>query len=162
MGVESYLVRLTGHHDVETVGQFLTLGLGAQPDHQSRPSGNDEYFVLRDGRHVVEFELAKRGEVCELSIRFAICHPKSIDDVFVSIVTSLIKQLQMTATICELLPVGTPSRYDAVQAAKFATYCRWSIEHAREQWRRQFGSEEAGVSVSEACRKFYFGDKCNS
>lgn len=159
MGVESYLSRLTGQQDVNTIGNYLISFLSAQPDStQSAPSGSDQHFVFRDGRHVIEFELTQRGRFGQLSVRFAICHPASVDDVFVSIVTSLMAQLQMTATICEALPAGTPSEYGATEVTKFAANCRWSIESARKEWRRAFGPEEAGLSVSDACQKFYFGE----
>jgi hypothetical protein len=159
MGVESYLVRLTGQQNVKTIGNYLLSVIGAQPDPtQSVPSGSDQHFVIRDGRHVIEFELAQRGRFGQLSVRFAICHPASVDDVFVSIITSLIAQLRMTATICEFLPAGTPSQYGANEAAGFAVNCRWSIDYARKEWRRAFGSEEAGVSVADSCRKSYFGE----
>jgi hypothetical protein len=159
MGVESYLLRLTGQQDVKAIGNYLTSALGAHPDStQSAPSGSDQHFVIRDGRHVIEFELAQRGRFGQLSVRFAICHPASLDDVFVSIVASLMAQLQMTATICEVLPAGTPSEYDATEVTEFAANCRWSIDSARKEWHRAFGPEEAGVSVSDACRKYYLGE----
>jgi hypothetical protein len=160
MGVESYLLRLTGQKDVQAVGHYLTSVLGARPDStQSPPSGSDQHFVIRDGRHVIECELARRGAFGQLSVRFAICHPTSVDDVFVNIIIYLIVQLQMTATICEMLPAGAPSQYGATEITEFAANCRWSIGHARNEWHKAFGSEEAGISVSDACRRFYFGEK---
>jgi len=36
--------------------------------------------------------------------------------------------------------------------------CSWSIARSRAYWRQMFGTEEVGLSVSDALRKFFLGE----
>lgn len=158
MGVESYLSLVRRERlDVHIVKEFVTSTLGLSPDpRQYAITTNDSYYVFQDGRHVIEFELADRSEYVQVSVRFALCHPASVDEVFIDLTTAFIRKFDMTATICEWLPEGAPTRYDVLDCKLFALNCRRSIEYAREQWRKQFGTEEAGLSISDACQHFFF------
>jgi hypothetical protein len=114
--------------------------------------------VFRDGKHVVEFEvLSARGRApARVSMRFTLCHPDSVDRVFLEIATNLMTRQSLSASICEDLPDGTPRDYSQHEIGAFRVWCLWSIDHARRQWQRQFGPERIAVSTAAAWKHFLF------
>ena len=159
MGFESYLLRMNGRQAAKPVSLYLTTELGLKPDYnQYKMSENYSYFVLHDERHTIECELADRPPECDISLRFARCNPPSIDEVFTRLVSDLLNQFELTAVICEELPLDAPSRYTSSTTKEFVVSCKWSIAHTRQEWQREFGTEEAGLSTSEALRKFFLPD----
>ena len=154
---ESYLLRMKGNEDTRVVGSYLTSKLGFKPDlNQYAMTEKYSHYVLRDHRHVIECQLVNRSPCSHISLRFALCNPDSVDEQFVAIASGLMSQFQMTATICEELPADVPTEYDISDLSRFARYCTWSILQARQAWQKAYGSDEAGLSVSDACRKFFY------
>lgn len=160
MGVECYLVRLRGpRRDGSEVAAYARAVLGAVLDPQPDAlSGAHTHYALRSGPHVIEIELFQDGAACEVSLRFALCHPPSVDPEFIALTTDLMRQFDLVATICEELPEGEPRDYTAVDLGRFASNCTWSIARAREGWRQMFGSEEAGLSTLDCVRRFMYGE----
>ena len=159
MGIESYLLKLTGRGmGMQELVRFGESVLGLTSDPQQYPlSKADSYYVYRDNRHVIEFELSQRTDHCQVSVRFALCNPVSVERVALPLVTALMDQFGMKATICEGLPEGEPREYSTGE--RFAANFSRSIARSREEWRQMFGPEEVGLSVSDALRKFFGGDK---
>jgi hypothetical protein len=157
MGSESYLLRMKGKEDTKAVSNYLTSRLGFKPDlNQYAMTDKYSHYVLRDDRYVIECELVNRSPYSQISLRFALCNPDSVDEQFVAIASDLMSQFQMTAAICEELPADVPTEYDISDLSRFARYCTWSILRARQAWQKAYGSDEAGLSVSDACRKFLY------
>jgi hypothetical protein len=156
MGAESYLLRLRGQQsDLPSVVSYCRSSFGVMPDlQQFALSDAYSYYVFRDALHVIEFEFYQSVGSYEISIRFALCHPSSVDQVFLAHALALMKQFNLTATICEELPEGEPREYTAADYDRFAANCSWSIARSRAYWRQMFGSEEAGLSVSDAVRAY--------
>jgi len=159
MGAESYILRLSGKQDIESVSRYLTSTLGLKPDlNRYALTQHYSYYVFGDGQHIIECELTNRSPHSQVSLRFALCNPLSITELFVDFATKLMSHLHLTAVICEQLPADAPTKYDASDIPLFAANCKWSIAHAQKEWQRAYGSEEAGLSVSDACRKFFSDD----
>lgn len=156
MGMESYLLRLRGKQpDSEAFVMYSQrLGIIPDPDEYALSSAYSHY-VFRDPLHVIEYELFREDNSYEVSIRFALCHPSSVDQVFLAHALGLMKRFNMTATICEELPEGEPREYNTHDLDRFASNCYWSISRAREYWRAMFGTEEVGLSTRDALGKFF-------
>jgi hypothetical protein len=156
MGMESYLVRLTGKSaGLRPVVEFAERELGLVPDFgQHSHSGNELFFALRDGRHVIEFEIAHCESVFEISVRFALCNPPSVDEVFIRLITQLLERFDSTATVSDEPSEGTAKVFSRKTKDLFALEIHKSINRSRGYWRGMFGLEEAAVPVSEALRRF--------
>jgi hypothetical protein len=156
VGVESYLLRLRGRRsDVDSAVEYAQNAFGLAPDPEQTVLSNAySYSAYRDGLHVIEFEYFRKDARFEISIRFALCNPSSIDQVFLGIVRSLMKKFDMTAQICEQLPKGEQTEYSVTEEDRFSANYSWSVEKSRERWRQMFGTEQAGLSVSNALQRF--------
>ncbi len=154
MGVESFLVRLRGQQpDLQEIVVYSRRALGIVPDPEQQVlTSAYSYYVFRDGKHVIEFEFFQARESFDISIRFALCHPPSVDQIFIGHALALMRRFHLIATICEELPEGEPTDYGKEYLDRFTANCSWSIARARGYWREMFGSEEMGVSVSDALR----------
>jgi hypothetical protein len=131
--------------------------LGIVPDPtQHALSSAYSYYVFRDGLHVIEYEFLQEPESYEISMRFALCHPPSVDRVFLGHAVALTRQFNLTAIIGGELPEGEPAEYDTDNLERFAANCSWSIARDREYWRQMFGPEEMGLSVVDALRHFFY------
>jgi|GEM_PF-5186140 len=56
----------------------------AQPDHDSMTSAGSTYYTVEDGFHIIEVEVA--DSPIQVSCRFTLCHPPSIDVAFLNFV----------------------------------------------------------------------------
>lgn len=161
MGMECYLLRLHGNSSIDDVEADLAGLSHVERDVWPHMALHGErYYAFRDGRHVLEFELSPvaEGHATDISLRFALCHPDTIGEVFVAIATGLMTRLGFSATIVEDLPEGVQRGYSPGEVDAFIPACLWTICNARQQWQRQFGPELMGVSVNDACR-FFFSDQ---
>src|SRR5437867_1838322 len=100
MGFESFRVELRGggakYGEVdEAVQQFPH----AKPDPDSPPIPGSKYYFVRDGRHVIEVEIM--DSPVRLSCRFTLCHPASVDAVFLGFVRQLMARVGLEARICD-------------------------------------------------------------
>ena len=161
MGVESYLVRLRGEHrKASRVAEYARVSFGITSDFEQSPlSSAYSHFVFRDGTHVIEYEFFQDGSGYEVSLRFALCHPVSVDGVFLAQAANLMTQFDLVATICEELPAGVRVVYSANELDEFVAKCAWSITRSRGYWRKMFGTEVAGVSVAGALGRFVYNSR---
>ena len=135
MGMECYLLRLEGSNSMDHMESDLIRLRRMEPDSSYKTGSRGErYFVFRDGEHVIELELhpVSGGRVTKVSMRFALCHPDSVDRVFVEIAAGLMTRRNLSATICEDLPSGTQRDYSRHEIDAFRVWCLWSIENARQ------------------------------
>ena len=124
MGIESYLLRLGGNHETESVSRDLTSTLGFKPDPDQYAMTGYSYHVYRDGHHVIECEVADRSTHCHVSLRFALCNPPSIDKFFIDVAAELMSRFHLTAVVCEHLPTDAPTQYDASNILQFTANCK--------------------------------------
>jgi hypothetical protein len=158
MGMESYLVRMVGDAvDYPAVTRFAVskLGLVAEPN-QSPSTSTDTYYSYRDDRHVIEFEFSPRGESFQISVRFALCHPTSVDVIFSKLIFNFLDEFPLTAIICEELPPGNIRQFTAASKQDFERSYSLSVSQSRVYWRKMFGFQEAGMAVSDALQRYVF------
>ena len=158
MGLESYLLRLHGKDcDAQQIADYAQHCLGLVPDpEQYRLRDAYSHYVFRDGQHVIEYELLQDHGSCDVTMRFALCHPSSVDTIFIQQASNLMKQFAMQATICEELPDNEPRTYTVQDLGRLKTNCAWSMACCRQYWQRMFGTEEIGLSVCDALQRFFF------
>src|SRR6266849_4926910 len=70
-----------------------------KPDPHSLPTKGSTYYLFDDGRHAIELELM--DSPLRLSCRFTLCHPPSVDAVFLGLIRELMNRLGMEARICD-------------------------------------------------------------
>src|SRR5260370_38390106 len=100
MGLESFRVELRGgartHRETaKAIGNLDHVTV----DHDSIPTPGSLFFVKNDGEHVIEIELM--DSPIKISCRFTLCHPPSVDSVFLRLVQELMTMLGMEARICD-------------------------------------------------------------
>jgi hypothetical protein len=157
MGMESYFVKIHGPQaDDRAVRRFAEaeFQLIPEPDPPSYAPRDNSYYSFRDGRHVIEWEFAPGRDVYELSLRFALCHPETVDDVFIQLVCRILDQFNAVVTILEPLPDEAMRDHCAKTKAEFARDCRGSIQICRGYWQATFGTRTAGLSHKDAMLEF--------
>jgi len=78
MGVEDFLVRIETDVNAKTVvGRLLAIP-GIIHDTAAIQMASCTFLRFEDEEHIVELEVQDR-KPCVVSLRFALCHPSSID-----------------------------------------------------------------------------------
>ena len=70
-----------------------------KPDEHSVPIKGSTFYVMDDGRHAIELELMDAP--VQLSCRFTLCHPPSVDLAFLGLLRELMLRLGMEVEICD-------------------------------------------------------------
>jgi hypothetical protein len=152
MGFESFRIELHGGSAMfpqaqEEIRVFPQVRL----DQQSLPMKGSTYYVFRDGRHVIEMEL--RDAPVKITCRFTLCHPPSIDAVFLHWVRELMLRLGMEATICD--DVGPEHRhsFSLTQFTEFSAATLDYIAMRRGEWNAAFGLEPLSATTNEVYQR---------
>jgi hypothetical protein len=115
-------------------------------------------FLYNDGEHILEIQVAPeygRPSSAYTSIRFALCHPDTVDDIFISFVLRTAKALGLTIEIKEDLPANyqvfefSPPSYNSFQIVAEA-----GITNKRKYWVADFGPQTATLGCAEAMRRY--------
>jgi hypothetical protein len=92
MGFESFRVELRGGQaNYPEANEVVRKRLHVKLDQQSPPIKGSTFYVVDDGRHIIEVEL--KDAPVRVSCRFALCHPTSVDSVFLELVRDLMIRL---------------------------------------------------------------------
>jgi hypothetical protein len=148
MGFETFRVELRGgqatYREVdEAVQQFPH----ARPDRQSLPMKGSAYYLIEDGLHVLEVEVV--DVPVKVSCRFTLCHPESVDLVFLGVLRGLMGRLGMEAKICDDVPPVHSRSYSLPEFADFAAVTRHTIAARRAEWIAAFGHEPLAATTNE-------------
>jgi len=152
MGVESFqIVALTAAPGSDVRAWLMSQRLLPSVHADTCP----DTFIATDSRHVVEAEVRADGVKTRVSIRFALCHPATVDDLLLEFVRRLAEFTHGRIVVAERVPGGFPDKfkYDELGSA-FACVLRGAISEKRGLWRQNFGEEEAAVTTAEALRRF--------
>lgn len=116
-------------------------------------------FIYKDGCHVLELLVQPdRSGQALISVRFALCHPSSVDDAFVQLVARIAGELGMIIQICEDVPAGHADEFDPSAFVAFRAAVLSSIRSRRNWWIASFGSTTAALTSDEAIQRFILGD----
>src|SRR5437762_13794334 len=149
MGFESFRVELRGGRKTyrgasEAIREVDHLTI----DPDSIRTLGSMFFLLNDGNHVVEIELM--DSPVKLSCRFTLCHPPSIDAVFLRLVKQLMTLLGMEARICDDVPPEHAHSFSVDDFDDFSAVATRRIASRRLEWISVFGTELAAATTSEA------------
>src|ERR1051326_4863514 len=152
MGFESFRVELSGGR-----ASFCEVDVSIRelPHMQSDPDSiatpGSIYYVMRDGRHVMELEL--RDSPIRLSCRFTLCHPASVDSTFLNLIRQLMTGLGMAVRICDDVRPEHTRLFSPNEFHEFSTAIGSYIAARRSQWALAFGDKPLAASTSEVHRQ---------
>jgi len=148
MGFESFRVELRGGRAnyaeaKETIRKHPHVKL----DQQSPPVKGSTFYVVDDGRHLIETEL--KDVPVRISCRFTLCHPPTVDSVFLNLVRELMTRLGMEAWICDDVRPEDAHPFSLAHYAEFSSAAFRSIAARRTEWIAAFGDEQMAATTNE-------------
>lgn len=157
MGFESFRVELRGgvatSHQVDTIVSQLPHAIR---DHDSIPTRGSTYYTIEDGAHRIEVEVSESP--VRISCRFTLCHPASVDSVFLGLIHELMNRLGMSARICD---DESARNFAPDEFSDFAAILLGVISTRRGEWIANFGLEQFPASTVEVYQKIIL-PKCVS
>jgi hypothetical protein len=152
MGFESFRVELRGgranYLEVnETVRGLPHVRL--DPDAALTPGST--CYLRDDGQHVIEIELPE-GPV-RLSCRFTLCHPSSVDSIFLDFVRDLMVHLGMEAKICDAVRPEHAGSFTSLEFTEFSVIAARYIAVRRAEWRAAFGTAPLAATTNEVYQR---------
>ncbi|MBI1916245.1 MAG: hypothetical protein HYS12_16170 [Planctomycetes bacterium] len=131
MGFEAFRVELRGgrakYGEVDEAVRKLP---HLRPDQHSVPMQGSTFYVIDDGQHSIELELI--DSPVRLSCRFTLCHPTSVDSVFLGLVRELMLRLEMEAKICDDV---RPEHSHSFSLHEFAEFSAITSRYITSAWK---------------------------
>ena len=155
MGFEAFRVELRGGPaDCRNANRAVQQLLHTHPDHNSIPTKGSTYYLIEDGKHVIEIEV--KDAPVRVSCRFTLCQPASVDLVFLGVLRELMGSLGLNATICDDVH-PTHSRFFSLhEFPDFQAVARHYIEARRAEWIAAFGTETLAATTNEVYERIIF------
>jgi hypothetical protein len=148
MGIEVFLVELQGGiASYEEATEVVCKLPHIKPDPDGGWMPESTYYVFRDGAHTIEMELM--SVPVKLMCRFTLCHPPSVDAVFVRFVRELATRLGMEVKIRENVCPEHERAFSANDFAEFSAIIPGYIAARRAEFVAQFGDKQLGASSTE-------------
>ena len=140
MGIEDYRVSLRSRAaPAELVREWVRRQPNTTPDDGMLPHTRD-YFRIDNGNHVLEVEVSK-DDPAEVSVRFALCNPVSVEAAFLALVRELVTTFEMEFHDQEAAEADPwwrpPEQFD-----RFRESTLGAIPRRRSDWVTQFGPEQ--------------------
>ena len=105
----------------------------------------EPYYEYRDDKHVVELEV-RSGKGVEVSLRFALCNPATVDDVFLDLINELSDKFSFDLKVMD----SNDQRVSQIKNG---------IDYKRNLWIKDFGDEIAALGCDEAINRFILNAK---
>jgi hypothetical protein len=148
MGMEVFLVELHGGNArYEAANEIVRSVSNVKPDPDGGWFPGSTYYVFRDAKHTIEMELADAP--VKLMCRFTLCHPPSVDTVFLTLVRELMERLGMEVKIREHIRPEHQHSFSVDEFAEFSTIVRGYMAICRAGWIATFGDRQLGASSKE-------------
>ncbi len=152
MGFEAFRVELRGGpanfpEADEAVRRFPQ----AQPDQNSITMPGSTFYLIADGQHVIEVEVM--DSPVKLSCRFTLCHPPSVDPVFLGVVRELMIRLGMEAKICDDVEPEHWRPFSLDEFREFSAIVSRCIVARRADWIAAFGAEPMAATTNEVYQR---------
>ncbi|MGK3969878.1 hypothetical protein WMF38_32140 [Sorangium sp. So ce118] len=160
MGCEDFVVRLSSDSTRQAAAQVLLAIRGTCPDTVVPVLPAEFNFRYEDSEHIIEIEVAEREPGATLSLRFALCHPSSIDDVFIGLVVDVAIALSADVVIAEDVEPDEPGlgwSFPLARVADLRKALAQCIPKKRKLWREEFGFALARASCRDAIERFVIG-----
>jgi hypothetical protein len=152
MGFESFRVELRGgratHFEInETVREPPHVRL--DPEAALMPGST--CYLRNDGRHAIELQLSDAP--VRLSCRFTLCHPSSVDSVFLGFLRELMARLGMEVTICDDVRPEHSGSFSLREFAEFSAIITDYIAARRAEWMAAFGPTTLPATTPEVYQR---------
>lgn len=160
MGCEDFVVRLSSSSTPTAVTSAVLAIPQVQPDTTFPSLPGESHLRWEDRAHIIEIEVAGTGARTTVSLRFAVCHPASIDGVFADLVVHLAAMLKADVLIAEDVEADDPGlgwSFSPSQSSDLRRALVQCIPKKRLLWQAEFGNAEARVSCREAINRFVIG-----
>jgi hypothetical protein len=148
MGFESFRVELRGgrakYAEADEVIRALPF---VRLDPEAVLTPGSTCYLRDDGRHVLEVELL--GAPVRLSVRFTLCHPSSVDALFLDCVRHLVVRLGMEVTICDDVRPEDSRPFSLREFAAFSAVVTGGIAARRAEWAAAFGPAPLAATTQE-------------
>jgi hypothetical protein len=161
MGCEALQVILKVQLSLKEVeANLLSGGLGIFEDSFFQQEKKWKYFQYRDKSHIIEIEISERDfGYTNISCRFAICHPDSIEYVFFEFLYRLSREILPINKVKEVLifdevPENMSYAFNVYDIDNFKSSLSEAIKIKRRYWILDFGNERATLTCDEAIKKF--------
>jgi hypothetical protein len=159
MGCEDFVVRLSSDFSPQHVAKVLLANKNIRHDMAFSSLPGETHFCYEDTEHFIELELACAGRT-KVSLRFAVCHPTSIDGVVAALVVELASTLRADTLIAEDLEPddsGLGMSFGPSQLEELRDSIIQCIPKKRHLWQVEFGTNKARLSCREALEVFVIG-----
>ena|SRR5581483_668305 len=152
MGFEHFRVELRGGctryaEADETIRRLPHVRLDPDP----APLPRSIFYVMDDGTHVLELELM--DSPVHLSCRFTLCHPPSVDGVFLGLIRELMVRLGMEVRICDDVRPEHARSFSLDEFAEFSAATPHYIAVRRAEWIAAFGDQRIGATTNEVYQR---------
>ena len=163
MGCESIqIISKVTDFSVKELCEYIQKCSNVSPVLLNTQMAPSEYnFIYSDTKHVIELQVTDyTSGIPQLSCRFSLCHPHSIDKKFIEFTKSIANDLNLKIRIqesCQIKgddEVFCPPKYDG-----YEKILQEIIKVKRKYWVADFGDETAIISCQEAIKK-YILPKC--
>jgi hypothetical protein len=152
MGFESFRIELRGGRaSYQEADEIIRQLPYAKPDSESMALPGSTYYLIDDGRHVIELEL--KDNPVRVSCRFALCHPPSVEGAFLRFAHYLMSRLGMEADICENIRPEHAHPFSLPEFADFSAAVSHYIAVTRAYWVADFGTETLAATTNEVFRR---------
>jgi hypothetical protein len=152
MGFETFRVELRGgkanYAQADEAIQELP---HIRPDQHSLSTRGSRFYLYEDGQHAIE--LAVLDASVRVSCRFTLCHPPSVDAVFLGLVRDLMARLGMEAKICDDVLPDDARSFALDDFAAFAAATRRYITARRAEWIGAFGDVPMAATTNEVYQR---------
>ena len=136
MGCEDFQVMLKSREsDTIAVCDFLQ-------SHANVKLVEDAYFVYQDDSHLIEFEVRDSDGKFKVSLRFALCNPDTVDDVFLQLINSFSSQFSLDLIVKDIIDNEN------------SVGIKGSILYKRALWKKDFGEKVEALSCDQAIDKY--------
>ncbi len=148
MGFESFRVELRGGRaKYPETDETLRKHPHVKLDQHSVPTKGSKFYIRDDGQHVIEVELMESP--VKLSCRFTLCHPPSVDSVFLNFLRELMANLGMEAKICDDVRPEHAHSFSFDQFSQFSALTSRYVAARRKEWIATFGTEQLAATTNE-------------
>lgn len=152
MGFEHFRVELRGGQITYAQAAEIIRRLpNIKPDRESIPLSGSTYFLMDNGSHVIELELMEA--TVQVSCRFTLCHPPSIDAAFLSFVRELMMRLGMKARNIEGDRPEDDRSFSLGEFTEFSAITSHWIAVRRAEWIAGFGDRTLAATTNEVYKQ---------
>lgn len=152
MGFESFRVELRGGTSQFTEADEAVRQLQhVKPDPDSIPVKGSTFYVMDDGQHAIELEVM--DDPVRLSCRFTLCHPPSVDLVFLGLLRELMLRLGMEAKICDDVRPAHSRPFSLAEFPEFMAVTRHYIAARRTEWIAAFGDQPMAATTKDVYQR---------